>query len=153
MKKYYYAQTFVLLVGTIVAFLSVYDDFVRFYGAEGTIFKIENCTYPHPILTPCFYGAFAFLGAFFWTLFILKKEEKVARLRREKYASRFLLGGTIFAWGNFTKLSLDYFAGSRIGCSGASMTLPVFTPCFYGSALFLLALIFSWVIIKKETRP
>ena len=152
MKKYYYSQAFVLFLGTIIAFLSVYDDFIRFYGAEGTIFKIENCVYPNPVLTPCFYGAFAFLGTFFWTLFILKKNEKVLRVQQEKYLSWFLVGGTIFAWGNFAKLSFDYFEGSRFGCSGAPMILPFFTPCFYGSVLFLLALIISRVILKKETR-
>jgi hypothetical protein len=151
MKKYYFTQAFVLLVGTIVAFLSVYDDFLRFYGAEGTIFKIENCIYPNPVLTPCFYGAFAFLAAFIWTLFILKKEEN-GGTRQEKYLSWFLVGGTLFAWGNFTKLYLDYMAGSQIGCSGAPMTIPIQTPCFYGATLFFLSLIISWVILRKEGK-
>ncbi|MFA5831816.1 MAG: hypothetical protein WC878_08410 [Candidatus Paceibacterota bacterium] len=152
MKKYYFAQALVLFAGTIVAFLSVYDDFLRFYGAEGTIFKIENCTYPNPVLTPCFYGAFAFLAAFFWTIFILKKEDSNRRMIQEKYISWFLTGGTIFAWGNFIKLYLDYAAGSQIGCSGAPMTIPFRTPCFYGATLFLVSLAVSWVILRREWR-
>ncbi len=152
MKKHYYFQASLLFLGNIVAFISVYDDFVRFYGAEGTIFKIENCTYPNPVLTPCFYGAFAFLCALIWTCLILKKDEHLLRIRQEKYLSWFLVGGTIFAWGSFTKLSLDYFNGSRIGCSGAPMTIPFFTACFYGSVLFFLALITSWMILKKEAH-
>jgi hypothetical protein len=152
MKKYYFIQALVLFSGTFVAFFAVYDDFARFYGAEGTIFKIENCTYPNPVLTPCFYGAFAFLGAFFWTVSILKKEDSIARMRQEKYLSWFLLGGTLFAWGNFTKLYLDYMTGSQIGCSGAPMTIPFHTPCFYGATLFLISLAVSWVILRREGR-
>ncbi|MCX6739092.1 MAG: hypothetical protein NT098_03505 [Candidatus Parcubacteria bacterium] len=151
MKKYYFSQAFILFIGIIVAFLSVYDDFMRFYGAEGTFFKIENCLYSHPVLTPCFYGAFAFLGAFIWTLFVVKKEV-VARIRQEKYLSWFLTGGVFFAWGNFTKLYLDYVKGSQIGCSGAPMTIPFLTPCFYGSILFLFALALSWITLWKENK-
>ena len=150
MKKYYFLQLFLLLSGTIIAFVSVYDDFVRFYGAEGTIFKIENCTYPNPVLTPCFYGAFAFLGAFFGTLVVLREKDISIKIRREKYLSWFLVGGVLFSWGNFTKLYLDYFQGSQIGCSGAPMTIPFQTPCFYGATLFLLSLFASWLVLTKH---
>lgn len=151
MKKAYVLQIGVLFVGVLVAFTAVISDFTRFYGAEGTIFKIQNCTYPNPVTTPCFYGAFAFLGALIWSFFILKKEEQ-RRVRQENYLSWLLLGGTLFALGNFTKLFLDYLGGSKTGCSGAPMTSPFVTPCFFGLTLFFIALLVSWGILWKEGR-
>lgn len=150
MKKAYSFQILILLAGVLVAFTAVYLDFARFYKAEGTIFKIQNCTYPNPVTTPCFYGAFVFLGALVWSFFIFKKEEPNAKIRQENYLSWLLLSGTLFALGNFTKLFLGYMGGSKTGCSGAPMTSPFFTPCFYGLTIFFVALLVSWSILWKE---
>ncbi len=152
MKKYYLIQAFVLFVGTIVSWLAVNNDFARFYGLEGTIFKIENCITPNPILTPCFYGAIGFFGALGFSLLLLKKERIDQKFLHEKYLSWFLFGGTIFGFSNFTKIYLDYFHGSQIGCSGSPMTNPFLTPCFYGSVIFLLSFLTSCVILWKEKK-
>jgi hypothetical protein len=149
MKKYYFTQILFLFAGTIVAWLAVYDDFARFYGKEGTIFKIENCTYPNPIVTPCFYGAIAFLAFFIWAIMVVRRTEIREKIRQEQYLSWALVCGTLFGWGNFIKLYLDYIQGSQIGCSGAPMTIPFATPCFYGSCIFLLSLIVSWLILLR----
>ena len=152
MKKYYLIQAFVLFVGTIVSWLAVNNDFARFYGLEGTIFKIGNCVSPNPILTPCFYGAIGFLGAFVFSVFLLSKERIDQKIRQERYLSLLLFGGTIFGFSNFAKLCLDYFQGSQIGCSGNPMANPFFTPCFYGSVIFLSSLLVSQFILWKEKK-
>lgn len=150
MKKFYITQIALLLAGSLVAWKAVYDDFVRFFGAGGSVFQVAGCTFPNPVTTPCFYGAFAFVGALVWAYFVLKKDNIAAKVRQEKYLSWFLVGCTLFGWSNFVKLYLDYMAGSQIGCSGAPMTVPFLTPCFFGSMFFLLSLLSSWLILYKE---
>jgi hypothetical protein len=152
MKKVYFVQIIILFVGVLVSFHAVFVDFSRFFEAEGTFFKVQNCTVPNPITTPCFYGAFAFLGAFVWSIFILKKEKFSEKNKQENRLSWLLLGGSLFALGNFTKLYMDYLHGSQIGCSGAPMTTPFSTPCFYGLSIFFSALIFSWFILWREGK-
>ena len=64
-----------------------------------------------------------------------------------------LSAGTIFAWGNFT-VEMARFLRSRgeplLGCSGAVVANPFYTPCFFGAIFFTLALAVSLVILKKE---
>ena len=152
MKKYYLSQIAILAIGSGIAWNAVYDDFVRFFGAGGRLIQVAGCTFPNPVMTPCFYGAFAFVGALLWASRILKKSNISQKVRQEKYLSWFLVGCTIFGWSNFVKLYLDYVGGSQIGCSGAPMTSPFITPCFFGSAFFLLALLLSWMILWKEGK-
>ena len=80
MKKIYTAQSLLLLIGTLFAWFTVYTDFSRFYNLYGDITRIRGCVIPNPVTTPCFYGAFAFLGGLIWSLYILKtsKQKKVA---------------------------------------------------------------------------
>ena len=155
MKKYYILQILLLFVGNVVAWSAVRDDFARFFSAGGKITQVAGCSVPNPVTTPCFYGAFAFLGTFFWAIYILKKhntDNHVCKVLHQKWLSWFLVGGTLFGWFNFVKLYLAYMGGSQIGCSGAAMTTPFATPCFYGSSLFLLALLWSWFILWKENK-
>jgi len=152
MKKFYIIQIVLLLAGNIVAWKSVYDDFMRFFGAGGELFQVAGCSVPNPVTTPCFYGAFAFLGTLVWSVLIFRKKDIAEKVRQEKYLSWFLIGCTLFGGFNFTKLYLDYINGSQIGCSGAPMVTPFVTPCFYGSAIFLSALLFSWFVLWKEGK-
>jgi hypothetical protein len=152
MKKFYIAQIALLAGGSLVAWKAVYDDFARFFDAGGNVLQVAGCTVPNPVTTPCFYGAFGFIGALIWAVIILKKSDMAMKVRQEKYLSWFLVGCTLFGWFNFTKLYLDYMAGSQIGCSGAPMTIPFLTPCFFGSLFFLSALLSSWLILHKEGK-
>lgn len=150
--NWYIVHIFVLIIGTVFSWTTVVVDFLRFYENEGTIFKITDCLYPNPVTTPCFYGAFAFAGALAWAIAIAKKEGEAQR-RGEKNLMMFLIAGTLFAWGNFTLLLYRFYTalpGEGVGCSGVPASSPFSTPCFYGSVLFLLALMVSLVILRKK---
>lgn len=147
----------VLLGGTVFAWYTVYRDFSLFYGYEGTIFKIKDCYIPNPVTTPCFYGAFAFFAALVWSLKINTRDPE-AHARGQKYLTLFLIACVIFAWANFTIQAVRFFATANIGevgisCSGIPTTNPFATPCFIGAAIFLFALIISYLAYlaaKKE---
>jgi len=148
----YWVQVGALLVGTFFAWTTAVVDFLRFYQAEGTLFKINDCLYPNPVTTPCFYGAIAFAIALGWAILILKKEGEMRR-KSEKYLSWLLIAGTIFAWTSFGRLVYNFYTalpGQGIGCSGVPTANPFTTPCFFGATLFLIALIISLVILASK---
>lgn len=150
----YLVQVGALLVGTVFAWTTAVVDFLRFYQAEGTLFKINDCLYPNPVTTPCFYGAIAFAIAFAWAISLLKKEGE-ARTKSEKYLAGLLIAGTIFAWTSFGRLAYNFYTalpGQGIGCSGVPTTSPFLTPCFFGATLFLISLLISLIILKKEAK-
>jgi len=139
-------------MGTMFAWFTVYTDFVRFYAFYGDLTRINNCVIPNPVTTACFYGSFAFLGAFIWSL-IINKVSKVKKIFNQKRLHFLLIGSTIFA---FTNLSLSvynfYFnkASEKISCSGVQADSIFVTPCFIGSMFFLGSLIISWIIKRKK---
>lgn len=152
MRRLQFLQCGVFLAGTVFAFYTVYEDFVRFYDAEGTLFKIADCAYPNPVTTPCFYGAFAFLLGFILSLKALNVpgQDLFKWLRRIFFLS---LAGTLFAWGNLgLALYKFYILDSNIGCSGVPTQSPFITPCFVGAVLFFSALIVSSVLYRKAKR-
>jgi hypothetical protein len=156
MKKLYSVQSIVLAAGTIFAWYTVYTDFLRFSEIEGTIFKINDCLVPNPVLTPCFYGAIAFLISFIWSITILKKKSE-KRGEAQKKLQILLIAATIFAWSNFFYEVYRWFSrveGEQfVGCSGALAANPMYTACFYGSVIYLIALIISLVLVRKEKKP
>ena len=148
MKNLFRAQALVLLTGTIFAWYTVYQDFSRFYLNEGTVFKINDCIVPNPVTTPCFYGAFAFLAAFIWSLYIIKFVDDKQKLHQQKLFW-LLIASVLFAWGNFSRTLYSFWLSKgapTIGCSGVLSTSPWSTPCFIGSVIFLLAMIMALVI-------
>lgn len=154
MKKIYWIQVYALLVGMLFSWTTVVFDFARFYRSEGTLLKINNCLFPNPVTTPCFYGAIAFMVAFVWSVWLVGKDDEI-RKKSQKALMIFLSSGTIFAWTNFSILAYKFYTalpGQGVGCSGVPASSPFATPCFYGSALFLLALIVSIVIRAKERK-
>ena len=154
MDKLYKLQPLVLLGGTIFAWFSVYTDFARFYKFYGTLTRIQNCVIPNPVTTPCFYGAFAFLIAFLWSLYILKQKVE-NRISQQKKLNILLIASTIFAWSNFFLGIYQYYAaknGPKVSCSGIPTDNAILTPCFFGSIIFLLALIVSITIIRSNKR-
>jgi hypothetical protein len=132
----------VLLGGSLFAWATVLADFRRFFQAGGTLGQFTGTTYPHPALTPCFYGAILFLVALTWAVTL--PTEPVERRRR---AVRQLVGtlvlGTVFAWGNFAYELYRYcqpHEGPYLSCSGTVAAHPVYTPCFIGALIYLAAL-------------
>lgn len=68
--------------------------------------------------------------------------------------SSLLFAGTLFAWGNVIKEFNTYFeAGGKIfQFVGCPLTNPVATPCFWGATAFLIALIWSLLILKLSVK-
>lgn len=150
--KLYGLLTLILLGGTFVAYNAVYNDFLRFEKIYGTVFKVEGCSIPNPITTPCFWGAFFFLVAFFMSLTVYLNTRKSKEIIKvQNYLYFLLIGSTVFAWSNFTyELYKFYFtSGPKTSCSGIITSSPFLTPCFYGSVIYLLSLI-TIIIIKRS---
>ena len=152
-KNLFRLQATVLFIGTVFSWFTVYTDFARFYNLYGSFTKISGCTIPNPVTTPCFYGAFAFLLGFIWSLIILKKVSKGEEVTKKQNNMRYLLiAGTIFAWGNFAVEINKYYSSKtalKVSCSGVATDNVFLTACFYGSVIFLVALIVSLVIRKR----
>ena len=129
--------TIILAGGSIFAWYTVFNDFSRFQRIYGTIFRIENCSVPNPVMTACFYGAIAFVIAL---IFSVKKMEKPLYF--------LIIGGTIFAWSNFAYEVYKFYAstGVKTSCAGIITDNVFTTPCFYGAVIYLLALITSFFI-------
>ena len=124
--------TIILAGGSIFSWYTVFNDFSRFQRIYGTIFRIENCSVPNPVMTACFYGAIAFVIAL---IFSVKKMEKPLYL--------LLIGGTIFAWSNFGYEVYKFYiaTGVKTSCAGVITNNVFSTPCFYGASIYLLALV------------
>lgn len=154
MKRLYWLQTIVLFAGVAFSGTTVFRDFSRFFNVEGTLFKIKDCAIPNPVTTPCFYGAIAFLIAFVWSVMILRRSAD-QRNKQQQRLHWLLIASVLFAWSNFgleVKRYLDAGGQAHIGCSGALVTNPLTTPCFIGSAIFLLALIVSLILLSREKK-
>jgi len=66
-----------------------------------------------------------------------------------------LLGGTIFAWSNFTKELYNWYQ-DKVCTTGCAVGVnPFYTPCFYGAVFFLIAFVLSAIILKnvKINKP
>jgi hypothetical protein len=147
-------QSVLLSAGTVVAWNAVYVDFSLFYQTYGTIFKITHCTTPNPIITPCFYGAIAFLVALVWSLRMVNKMG-VDLFQNQKRLVYLLIASTLFGWANFAHMLYGYYTAtpSAFSCVVAPGTNPLHTPCFFGSVFFLASLItavIALVQLKKQ---
>lgn len=154
LNKLYWLQVYALLAGMIFAWTTNVVDFMRFFRAEGTLIKVNDCLFPNPVTTACFWGAIAFAVAFAWSVWLVGKDD-VVRKRSQKFLMVFLSAGTAFAWSNFGILMYRFYTalpGQGVGCSGVPASSPFVTPCFYGSMLFLMALIISIIIRTKERK-
>lgn len=148
-------QVIVLTAGTLFAWFSVAMDFIRFYHNEGTVFKVVDCVAPNPVMTPCFYGAFCFLGALIWAIKIQQMEPR-RQAAQQRWLTALILGGVIFAWSNFTYQAIKFYSAPialGVSCSGVPTSSPFLTPCFYGSVLFTLSLaaaIWTYRMTREE---
>lgn len=152
-KKFLQAQILFLLSGTVFAWNSTIQNFIRFYGYEGTIFKIKDCFIPNPVTEPCFYGAVGFLVALIWAIYIYKNREQEKAMKYQHYLWWFLAAGTIFAWYNVSKEFIAFYStrtGPVLGCSATPITNPFLTPCFAGASIFLLSTIVAGIIYSNQ---
>ena len=143
----------ILLIGIIFSFSTLTLEFLTFYKNEGTIFKIQDCIHPNPIKTPCFYGAWGFVFAYFLNRYVNYLEDPLKKSKYLDYLMYFLLFGTAFAWYNNWSTFIDFYinkATDTFGCSGQLVTSPYATPCFIGACIFSFALLIS--IIRKKLR-
>jgi hypothetical protein len=148
------AQVAVLAIGTGFSWITLVFDYRRFFASGGHVLEISGCAVANPVLTPCFYGAFAFLAAFVWALGIFRSAPE-AGLRRQRRLQFLLAAGTVFAWGNFIYEVYRFMqpqpAASAFSCpAGEAAVNPLMTPCFYGALIFLAALVVSVLIIRAQ---
>jgi hypothetical protein len=63
-----------------------------------------------------------------------------------------LLGGTLFAWFNFSQELISWLnkKSCTLGCAGADSINPFLSVCFYGALFFTTALILNIIVIKKK---
>lgn len=145
----YTLQSLVLLAGSIFSGWTIYIDFQRFYQLEGTVFKIKDCFIPNPVTTPCFYGFFAFLLAFVWS--IQHFRQQTSSKKRQKHLNIFLVAANLFAWTNFFIIAIPYWQnpGGGVSCSGVTFSNPFETACFIGSVIFFIALLVGLFLHKQ----
>ncbi len=147
-------QVALLALGTAFSWSTLFFDYRRYFAAGGHAFELSGCAVANPLVTPCFYGAMAFLAAFVWALAVLRSPS-AAVARRQRGLSALLAAGTVFAWGNFAyevyRFSQPHAAASAFSCpAGEAAAHPLTTPCFYGALIYLAALVVSLRILRAR---
>lgn len=153
LQRFLQLQTGLLAAGTAFAWYNTIKNFIRFYGFEGTIFKLQDCVIPNPVTEACFYGAVGFLVALIWSVYIYRQQAETVAHKWQHYLWWFTSAGAIFAWYNVAKEFVAYYQagpGLAIGCSATPITNPFLTPCFTGAVIFLLTAILSGYIYSKR---
>jgi hypothetical protein len=147
-------QVAVLAIGTGFSWITLVFDYRRFFASGGHVLNISGCAVTNPVVTPCFYGALAFLAAFVWAFAILRSAPE-AVLKRQRGLQFLLAAGTVFAWGNFAYEVYRFMqprpAASAFSCLAGEVAVnPLMTPCFYGALIFLTALVVSILITRAH---
>lgn len=147
-------QVAVLAIGTGFSWITLVFDYRRFFASGGHVLNLSGCAVTNPVITPCFYGAMAFLAAFVWALAILRSNPE-AVLKRQRGLRLLLSASTVFAWGNFSyevyRFMQSQPTASAFSCPAGEVPVnPMMTPCFYGALIFLTALVVSVLIIRTH---
>src|SRR3989338_2833048 len=150
-KKLLYMQAAMLAGGVFLSASALAGQFRIFYGLYGTIFRFRDCAIPNPFVTPCLYGAIAFLVAFVWAAFLIGSP----RLASEMWLRRLLVFGVVFAFSVFGYELVEYyrlfgFGGPSISCTPGAH--PLATQCFYGALIFTAASGIATIIIRSMRR-
>ena len=139
-----------LVTGSVIAWSTITLGLLRFYRLEGTLLKFTDCAVPNPLVTPCFFGAIAFLVALLWAL-SLSHAPTPSATSRYNPLWWFLLAATIFGWSN---VALEVWkwhessTGLLMTCTADAVASPFQSPCLYGSAMFLAA----WLTVGLRVR-
>ena len=147
-------QVAVLALGTVFSWFTLFVDYRRFFAAGGRVLEVSGCAVANPLVTPCFYGALAFLAAFVWAVAVLRSAP-AAMTQRQRGLNWLLTAGTVFAWGNFGyevyRFSQPQPSASAFSCPRDEMLVnPLMTPCFYGAMIYLAALVVSMSILRAR---
>lgn len=139
-----------LLLGSIIAWYETISKISEFYDNEGTLFKVKDCVIANPITTPCFWGATAFVIA---TILAIRYYHKSSK-NFEKYFLVFMIACVIFAWGNFAieLVGVTPKPGAIITVCQANPTSPFLSACFFGSILFTLSLVTTYLIRVSSNK-
>ena len=141
-----------LVVGAAIAWSTSILAMTRFYGSEGTLLRFTNIGVPNPMITPCFWGAVAFLVALGSAAFLYSRIGHANPVGGYRTLSWFLVACVLFGWGNvgYEWWSLNQSeTGSIIGCTAGPMTSIFQSPCVYGSVMFLASLAATYVVVRK----
>jgi hypothetical protein len=140
----------VLLAGVIFAFVTLVGEFRYFYDLEGTIWKFTDCATTNPFLTPCFFGAIAFVIALVWSALNAFKLNGEKQIQQYKYLSFLLAGGTLFAWGNFAITVVKYYQDAgNIACGVVPIENPLQSSCFVGALIYTIAFAVCLILRRK----
>lgn len=145
--KWYPLLPFFLFLGTVIAWYANIKGFIVFYGYEQTIFKFTNCVFTNPFLTPCFWGATAFLILFAWSMRLLFLSDQASYEKQLRLFIPILAGCTIFGWTNVSFEAYRFFTnvpGTIISCGGKPLVHPFTSSCFFGSLLFTASFLTVW---------
>jgi hypothetical protein len=146
-------QVAILALGTVFSWATLAFDYRRFFSAGGRALELSGCLVANPVVTPCFYGALAFLAALVSAVAVLcSARERVAN--RQRGLQWLLAAGTVFAWGNFAYEVYRYLQAepaAAFACppSGAAAN-PLTLPCFYGALIYTAALAVSALILHAS---
>jgi hypothetical protein len=147
-------QLAVLAVGAVFSWFTLVIDYRKFFAAGGRVLEMSGCAVANPLVTPCFYGALAFLVAFVWAVVNLRTAPR-ALTRRQRGLHWLLVAGTVFAWSNFAyevyRFSQPGAAVSAYSCpKDEAVVHPLLTPCFYGALIYLAAFTVSLFILRAR---
>ena len=139
-------QFAVVGAGTLFAWFTVVADTRRFLSHGGRLLSLGASAFPHPAVTPCFYGAIVFLVALMVAAHVLAAASGGAG-RLQRILIWILGAGTAFGWINVTIQVVRFYcrpAGTPFtACSGVESPNPFFTACTMGSMLYLLSLLMA----------
>jgi hypothetical protein len=125
----------------------------RFYGSEGTLLRFSNIGVTNPLITPCFWGAIAFLIGLAWAGSLYSTIARGGPLGGYRTLAWFLVACVLFGWSNvgyeMWKLNQSE-TGSIIGCMAEPMTSIFQSSCLYGSVMFLASLVAAHLVVRKS---
>jgi len=144
-----YVLSATILGGAVFAWTTLFGQFERFLGVYHTLFRFADCIMPNPLITPCFYGAVAFLVALGWSAYLIVRPS----MRGDVWLSRLLLFGVFFALAVLGYEAAEYykwidFGGVSVSC--APGVHPLATPCFTGLLFFGAAYALSFAILRMR---
>jgi hypothetical protein len=143
-----------LAIGALVAWSTTILALTRFYGSEGTLLRLDNIGIPNPVITPCFWGAVAFLIAVPWAGSLYSRLGRANPVGGYRMLGWFLVACVLFGWSvvGYESWRLSQSAtGSIIGCTAAPMTSIFQSPCLYGSSMYLASLVAAYIVVRTST--
>jgi hypothetical protein len=150
MKKLQYLLILCIGGGVVIAWYTVIKQFIFFFNIYGDLFRFKDCAFPNPIITPCFWGAVAFIFAFVWSLRLVRSPS----LRSARGLRGLLVFGSVFAFSVLVYEGLQFYQiydGPIASC--APGVHPLKTPCFAGFIFFTLSAIISFRIVSAFRTP